>query len=254
MEWSLFDIIMITLGIGLGAFVKGAIGFGLPMIATPLMLFAMPLPEVVAVMLAPVFLTNLQQCWLTRAHWRSLARFWPMIAAALLVMIPGSRLLITLDSIMLAAIVGGLISTHAVLDSLPPNPMMTALFRNSTGRKFIIPAGLLSGLSGSLTSIYSFPSLQLLVSLRLPKNEFVFIIGVFLLCGYSGLWTGLALAGFPSPSVAFDAIWVIVPGMIGLMIGNQMRDKLSAETFRKLINVALGIAGISLMLRWVLLS
>lgn len=176
-----------------------------------------------------------------------------MIAATVVVMIPGSRMLMALDSMMLAAIVGGLIFAHAVIDSLPSHQVVSRYFASVDGRKFIIPAGLLSGLSGSLTSIYSFPCLQLLVSLRLPKNEFVFIIGVFLLCGYTGLWTGLALAGFPSPSIAIDAIWVIVPGFFGLMIGNRMRDRLTAETFRKLVNIALGIAGISLMLRSALL-
>lgn len=249
MEWSLFDILIISLGIGLGAFVKGAIGFGLPMIATPMLLFVMPLPEIVAIMLAPVFLSNVQQCWLTRQHWRSLFEFWPMMVAALVVMIPGSRLLVALDSMMLAAIVGGLIFTHAVIDSLPRAEWLANRLTNVNGRKLLVPAGLLSGVSGCLTSIYSFPSLQLMVSLRLPKNEFVFIIGIFLLCGYTGIWSGLALGGFPSPTLALNSIWLVIPGIIGLLAGNQMRDKLSAETFRKLVNIALAIAGISLILR-----
>jgi uncharacterized membrane protein YfcA len=252
MEWSLIDIIVICAGIGLGAFVKGAIGFGLPMIATPMMLFAMPLPEVVAVMLAPVLLTNIQQCWLNRQHWRSLFTYWPMMVATIIVLFPGSRLLAVLDSGMLAAIVGAMIFILVVIDNLPRELWMMRQLAKIDGRKFLIPAGMLSGVSGSLTSIYSFPSLQLMVSLRLPKNEFVFVIGVYLLCGYTSIWAGLAVAGFPTPAIALDAIWVLIPGAIGLFAGNNIRNRLSADAFRRLVNIALAIAGISLVVKYFL--
>ena len=246
------EILIISFGLGLGAFIKGAIGFGLPMIATPIMLFVVPLPEVVALMLAPVFITNIQQCWLTRSHWQELFRFWPMILACLVVIIPGSRLLVTLDAVMLAGFVGALILGHAVLDSLPRPAIFTSPYAAVNPRHLLVPAGILSGLSGSLTSIYSFPTLQLMVSLRLPKEAFVFTIGIFLLCGYVGLWGGLAIAGYPSPAIAITGLWAIIPAVTGLLLGNAVRGKISPEQFIKLVNGALAIAGLSLIAKAVL--
>lgn len=247
MEWALTDIIIICLGLGLGAFVKGAIGFGLPMIATPIMLFGMPLPEVVALMLAPVFVTNIQQCWLTRTEWRRLSQFWPMIIACWIVIIPGSQLLVRLDSVMLAGFVGVLILGHALVEMAPNNLKQWRFSWLPQPQKLIIPAGLLSGISGSLTSIYSFPTLQLMVSMRLAKDGFVFVIGVFLLSGYVGLWLGLALAGFPSPAIAINGLWVVIPAIIGLLIGNAIRRHVAAATFAQMVNIALAIAGAALI-------
>jgi uncharacterized membrane protein YfcA len=139
-----------------------------------------------------------------------------------------------------------------VIDNLPRELWMMRQLAKIDGRKFLIPAGMLSGVSGSLTSIYSFPSLQLMVSLRLPKNEFVFVIGVYLLCGYTSIWAGLAVAGFPTPAIALDAIWVLIPGAIGLFAGNNIRNRLSADAFRRLVNIALAIAGISLVVKYFL--
>ena len=247
MEWTVTDIVIICLGLGLGAFVKGAIGFGLPMIATPIMLFGMPLPEVVALMLAPVFVTNIQQCWLTRTEWRRLSQFWPMIVACWIVIIPGSQLLVRLNAEMLAGFVGALILFHALVEMVPAALKQGRFAWLPQPQKLIIPAGLLSGVSGSLTSIYSFPTLQLMVSMRLAKDGFVFVIGVFLLSGYFGLWSGLAMAGFPSPAIALNGLWVVIPAIIGLLTGNAIRKHVAAATFARLVNVALAIAGTALI-------
>ena len=61
---------VVLLAVVLGCFVKGALGFGLPLIATPIMLFVMTLPEIVAVLALPILIANIQQMWLNRAHWR----------------------------------------------------------------------------------------------------------------------------------------------------------------------------------------
>jgi hypothetical protein len=48
----------------LGVLSKGALGFGLPLIATPIMLFVLPLPEIVAILALPITIANIQQIWL----------------------------------------------------------------------------------------------------------------------------------------------------------------------------------------------
>ena len=47
------DGLAVLMAVLLGCFVKGALGFGLPLIATPIMLFVLPLPEIVAILALP---------------------------------------------------------------------------------------------------------------------------------------------------------------------------------------------------------
>ena len=46
----------------LGSFIKGTIGFGLPIIATPVMILFLPLHEVIALQILPICIANIQQC------------------------------------------------------------------------------------------------------------------------------------------------------------------------------------------------
>ena len=79
------NTLFVLTAVFLGCFVKGALGFGLPLIATPIMMFVLPLPEIVAILVLPIAIANLYQIWLNRAHWRILQKFWPLIAASTLV-------------------------------------------------------------------------------------------------------------------------------------------------------------------------
>ena len=66
------DGLAVLMAVLLGCFVKGALGFGLPLIATPIMLFVLPLPEIVAILALPITIANIQQIWLNRKQWQIL--------------------------------------------------------------------------------------------------------------------------------------------------------------------------------------
>jgi len=92
------DFIIVITAVLLGCFVKGALGFGLPLIATPIMLFALSLPETVAILALPIIVANIQQIWLNRSHWRILRQFWPLVGVATLIMLVGAPIMVTVDS------------------------------------------------------------------------------------------------------------------------------------------------------------
>ena len=66
------DGLAVLVAVLLGCFVKGTLGFGLPLIATPIMLFVLPLPEIVAILALPITIANIQQIWLNRKQWKIL--------------------------------------------------------------------------------------------------------------------------------------------------------------------------------------
>ena len=160
------DTLFVLMAVFLGCFVKGALGFGLPLIATPIMMFVLPLPEIVAILVLPIAIANLYQIWLNRTHWRILKKFWSLIAASTLIMLLGAPIMVFLDGNFLGILIGLMIFLHALLSGLPLSLLQAPSLTPRSMQKMIIPAGVVSGLLGTLTSMYSFPSLQLMLMMR----------------------------------------------------------------------------------------
>ena len=63
------DGLAVLMAVLLGCFVKGALGFGLPLIATPIKLFVLPHPEIVTILALPTTISNIHQLLLNPNQW-----------------------------------------------------------------------------------------------------------------------------------------------------------------------------------------
>ena len=241
------NTIFVLTAVFLGCFVKGALGFGLPLIATPIMMFVLPLPEIVAILVLPIAIANLYQIWLNRAHWRILQKFWPLIAASTLIMLLGAPIMVFLDGNFLGILIGLMIFLHALLSGLPL--LQAPSLNPGTMQKMIVPAGVVSGLLGSLTSMYSFPSLQLMLMMRIPKDDLNLLLGAFLSLGYIALWIGILKTGFPvGNNLALSAL-MMIPAVAGQQVGHLARRNISEAAFRHFVHFALACAGLMLIVK-----
>ena len=105
--------------------------------------------------------------------------------------------MVFMDGDFLGILIGLMIFLHALLSGLPLSLLQAPSLTPGTMQKMIIPAGVVSGLLGSLTSMYSFPSLQLMLMMRVPKDDLNLLLGAFLSLGYIALWIGILKTGFP---------------------------------------------------------
>ena len=243
------DSLFVLMAVFLGCFVKGALGFGLPLIAAPIMIFVLPLPEIVAILVLPIAIANLYQIWLNRAHWRILKKFWPLIAASTLIMLIGAPIMVFLDGNFLGILIGLMIFLHALLSGLPLSLLQAPSLNPGTMQKMIVPAGVVSGLLGSLTSMYSFPSLQLMLMMRIPKDDPNLLLGAFLSLGYIALWIGILKSGFPvGNNLALSAL-MMIPAVAGQQVGHIARRNISEAAFRHFVHFALACAGLMLIVK-----
>ena len=243
------EIIVVLTAVLTGCFVKGAIGFGLPLIATPIMMFVLPLPEVVATLALPITVANLFQIWLNKAHWRILRQFWPLVATSTAIMLLGAPIMMAIDNNFLGILIGLMILLHAALSSIPLLQIQQFSIPPKTLSNMIVPAGIASGIFGSLTSMYSFPSLQLMMMMRISKDDLNLLLGVFLSLGYIALWCGISNAGFPVSNNFVLSGLMIIPAILGQQIGHLARRRISEDAFRHIVHFALACAGITLMIR-----
>ena len=243
------NTLFVLTAVFLGCFVKGALGFGLPLIATPIMMFVLPLPEIVAILVLPIAIANLYQIWLNRAHWRILQKFWLLIAASTLIMLIGAPIMVFLDGNFLGILIGLMIFLHALLSGLPLSLMQAPSLNPGTVQKMIVPAGVVSGLLGSLTSMYSFPSLQLMLMMRVPKDDLNLLLGAFLSLGYIALWIGILKTGFPVGNNLTLSALMMIPAVAGQQVGHMARRNISEAAFRHFVHFALACAGLMLMVK-----
>ena len=243
------NTLFVLTAVFLGCFVKGALGFGLPLIATPIMMFILPLPEIVAILVLPIAIANLYQIWLNRAHWRILQKFWPLIAASTLIMLIGAPIMVFLDGNFLGILIGLMIFLHALLSRLPLSLLQAPSLNPGTMQKMIVPAGVVSGLLGSLTSMYSFPSLQLMLMMRVPKDDLNLLLGAFLSLGYIALWIGILKTGFPVGNNLTLSALMMIPAVAGQQVGHIARRNISEAAFRHFVHFALACAGLMLMVK-----
>ena len=88
-------VIIIILAVLAGGLVKGTIGFGMPMVALPLIAFIIPATTAMILLCAPILLTNFLQMKIKEGI--SSYRFLPMIICLIIGLIIGARLILEIN-------------------------------------------------------------------------------------------------------------------------------------------------------------
>ncbi|MGH6912760.1 MAG: TSUP family transporter, partial [Geminicoccales bacterium] len=107
--------------------------------------------------------------------------------------------------------------------------------------------GIVSGLLGGVSSFLGPLMAMYLVGLRVTKDQFVGAIALFYLIAAIPFFSGLAVSGhfgwrelLASTAAAF-LIW------LGVLVGQRLRARASAELFRRLVLVLLMIIGANMV-------
>lgn len=226
-------------------FVKGMIGFGLPLVALSALTQFLSKEWVMAVMVLPVVFSNLFMGFDRALFVPMLQRFWPLVLAVGVGMVAGALGLSWLPEHAFLLVLGAVLITFAALDQF-------RLVLPVPGRRERIigmGAGLLGGLLGGISTAFGPPLVMFFTALRLPKEQFVAAVGV--------VWTLASLflvAAFYGVSIlAGERIaWSLaacVPVGVGLWLGVRLRRRIPQAPFRRLVGVALLILGLNLVRR-----
>jgi uncharacterized membrane protein YfcA len=111
------DLILLLVALAaflVGGVIKGALGFGLPLLAIPAMTAAHSLPMALSIAIYPVFATNIWQTWSYRAHVPG--RFlWGFLLAGAVGLFTGAILLGQIRDAYLEIAVGGLVLVYLAM-------------------------------------------------------------------------------------------------------------------------------------------
>jgi len=237
-------IIIIILAVLAGGLVKGTLGFGMPMVALPIIAFIIPPTTAMILLCAPIFLTNFLQIKFRQGV--SSYRFLPMFLSLIIGLIIGARLILEIDVNTITQIIAVSIIFAALVNCFGIKIKNINKNHENTITSLI---GFGSGILGGLSTFYGPPILAYLVAVDLPKEKFVRTVSTMYFIGSFPLYGSLIYYGFATKEDLIFSLILIIPAFIAQQVGTKIRDKFNQKQFRICILITLIILGFSLLVK-----
>ncbi|MDC1086243.1 sulfite exporter TauE/SafE family protein [Alphaproteobacteria bacterium] len=237
-------VLVIILAVLAGGLVKGTLGFGMPMVALPIIAFIIPPTTAMILLCAPIFLTNFLQIKFKEGV--SSYRFLPMFLSLVVGLIIGARLILEINVNTITQIIAVSIIFAALVNCFG---FKISNIKQNYEKIITTIIGFGSGILGGLSTFYGPPMLAYLVAVDLPKEKFVRTVSTMYFIGSFPLYGSLIYYGFATEEDLIFSLILIVPAFISQQIGTKIRDKINHKQFRNLVLSTLIILGISLFLK-----
>lgn len=226
----------------IAAIVKGFLGIGLPAAAMAFLTLIMPPTEAIPLLWLSILATNSLQ--FARASDRlAIAREYWLFAAAIMISI-------FIASIFIAdyptGLLTGAIGVAMVLFSL--NLLLGIKLKIGPGHGWHLGFGILAGVLGGISSIWSPIVAMYLVARDASKEKFIGTTGFLFLAGALPLGAGQLVAGILTLPLFIKSVLALCVVLVGFRIGEKLRDKVSQELFRKAVLIAFFLMGCRLIL------
>lgn len=240
-----FEIILALTVTLFAGFVKGVIGFAMPMIMMSAMMAFLPAPVALALLIAPTFATNIAQALRQGpgAAVESAGHFRLHIAAVLIALALSSRVVTDIPKALMSGLLGAPILAFA-LWQLAGRPMTLRIEHRARAE---VISGLIGGLYGGISGIWGPPLIVLLLSLDIEKREMLRVQGVVFLIGSVALFMAHLTTGVLNSQTLPLTLLLVIPAMIGNQIGLAVQDRLDAGRFRRWTLILLALTGANLI-------
>ncbi|MGO0691900.1 sulfite exporter TauE/SafE family protein [Pseudomonas guariconensis] len=224
--------------------VKGVIGLGLPTIAMGLLGLAMAPSQAAALLILPSTVTNLWQL-ASGGHLRGLLRrLGPLLLMILAGTLIGSAWLGIDSGPWAAHALGGALLLYAVYGLLGPTMKVRPAWEVWLGPL----CGLVTGLVTAATGVFVMPAVPYLQSLGLSRDEMVQALGLSFTVSTLALALGLAGQDALGGQTLGASLLMLVPALLGMLGGQWLRQRISAQVFKRCFFIGLALLGGHLLL------
>lgn len=230
-----------------GGIVKGVIGLGLQVLPMVLLVLVMSPLEAAALLVVPGLVANIWQIVNGPPPWPMIRRLWPMLLAICLGTWLGGVLDIGMMGPQAAATMLMLAATIIAYAALG---LLKWRFSVPSGaERWAGPlAGLGNGVVTAATGVFVVPAVPYLAALDATKDELVQGLGLVFLTATIALAVNLGTAGALTASATWPAAVALCATLAGVWIGQSIRDRIDAETFRTCFFA--GLLALGLFVLW----
>jgi len=240
-----FLIYAVLVGLFAGV-IKGMVGFGMPTILiSGLSTFLSP-ELALAGLILPTLVTNGMQALrqgLGEA-WASIIRFRVFLIAGGVVLASSAQLVRVLPPEIMFMIIGFAVSGFALMQLAGWQPKLP-----EKSNVLEVGIGAFAGFIGGLSGVWGPPTIAYLVARNTPKAEQIRVQGVIFGLGAVVLLFAHMQSGVVTwQTLPFSAL-LVVPAVVGLLIGFQLHDRIDQRQFKHLTLIVLFISGLNLIRR-----
>jgi uncharacterized membrane protein YfcA len=229
----------------LAGFVKGVTGMGLPTVAMAVLGTLMLPAQAAAMLLLPSFVTNVWQLVAGPNVNALLRRLWPMMLGIAAGTIAAASFIAGGGGAWAVVGLGAALSLYAAAGLLAWRFSVPARHE-----RWLSPAiGAVTGVITGGTGVFVVPAVPYLQGLALKKEDMVQALGLSFTVSTVALAAGLAREHAFAVDDLRESLFAVVPALLGMWIGQRVRGRISAETFRRWFFICLLVLGLQLMAR-----
>lgn len=235
--------LLVLVAFFLAGTVKGVIGLGLPTVAMGLLGLAMLPTQAAALLLIPSTVTNLWQL-ATGGHLRRcFKRLWPLLLMIIVGTALGSWLLGVGHGHDMSRALGGALFVYALCGLFLPTLKVAARSEAWLGPL----CGLVTGFITSATGVFVIPAVPYIQGLGLDRNQLVQALGLSFTVSSLALGAGLYWNGALGSAEMGASLLAVAPALLGMMLGQWLRQRISALTFKRAFFIGMGLLGLHLL-------
>lgn len=241
---ELGTLALLTAVFVLGGVVKGALGFGLPLMTMAILPFIVPVEFALAVNALVLPFTNIAQFMQAKRMRETVHRFRPMLLGVALGVPMGAALVsLVSDSVLLIAL-GSFVLLFVGLTLAKPALAIAA----PAERRLGLGVGVAAGIVGALTTANGPLFVMYLVGLKVDRKLFVSTLSLlFIVSGVLISGTFLVAGIIDAERLAVSAL-AIPASLAGMAAGNALGERIAAEKFRLVVLLFLAVLAVNLVL------
>lgn len=240
-----FSLAIIAVTFLLAGGVKGTIGLGLPAISLGILVATFDLKTAMAIIVAPAFVTNAWQAVVGGNIIVILKRLWPFLFFAIATIWIGAIALTTINTLYLSTLLGGLLLSYSSLHLIGLQFSIQLRHEKIIGSLLGAANGIFTGMTGSL----SMPGVLYLQSIGLSRDIQVQAMGILFLLSTIGLTITLKSHDLLSSDLTTISVLAVIPSLIGMAIGKNIRQRLLEQKFKRVISIAIFLLGAFIILK-----
>ena len=228
-------------------FVKGAVGFAMPLIMIAGLSSFMPPDTALAALILSVLTTNMHQSFRFgfRPAWDSGLKYWRIVAMTCIGIVVSAPFALVLPQQVFFALLGVPVMGFALLQLSGWAPVIKPRLRGVWENGL----GLIGGLYGGISGIWGPPVILYLLAVRAEKAEMVRVLGVVFMIGAVALTAAHLGSGLLNAVTLPLSAALIVPAALGMWLGFRLQDRLDQARFRRWTLIVLIVVAANLLRR-----
>ena len=223
--------------------VKGTLGIGMPIAAVGLMAQFIEPRLTITLMVFPIMFSNVWQIYRAGKFADSIRKYWLFAVVLVVVLTITTFYTGRVSANLLTGFAGIVVILFSLMNLVFKPPPLEARFE----RPGQIIGGLLAGIMGGLTAIWSPPIMAFLIARNVEKDEFIRATGFLFFVGSLPLCVGFWQNGMLTGPIALVSMGMILPTIAGFSLGEVIRRRLHPERFKAVVLVFFLLMGINLL-------